>query len=235
MRNLTFRRWVAGLGGVIGLAAVLSIGWLISANGSEKALSQAIAPALPTATLSPLPTATPRPTAAPDLNEDITPPMISRANLQILRRSPRPPVMTQQEAMQVVYDHNIWPYAFGGEYKGRKITITVAYGLASFGHSTDLSGFAGYKPENLPESCRNFVGPCHIEAERCAKGQCTPTGQILERITNRPTWLLVYENIPYTGSCIPAPAICPVYAWAVFAVDEEFKTILGDIWSSGLP
>jgi len=98
--------------------------------------------------------------------------------------------------MQLVEDLGV-PFGLGGDYLGKPVTVTAAYGLGTFGHWDPVAGA--------------WIGDLHIPL----KG----TDIVLDHIEHRPMWILDYGNVVAYGSQT-------TFNHAVYAVDEETRTVL---------
>ncbi len=175
---------------------------------------------------------TPRPT-------NVVPPkvgdLINNAALHAINRGGTPiltmrvtdqaPLITQQEAQQIAFDAS-YPYAFGGNYEGREITVNAVYGLLSHGFPGDTSGLhLGDDVTPLTGPCAGWVGPCNIPVKTCRDGVCKDTGKTIPRIEQRPYWLLDYEGFHFERQACPD---CPIQVFnhAVLVVDAQDKFVL---------
>jgi hypothetical protein len=110
--------------------------------------------------------------------------------------------------MRTVYNLGL-PFAFGGTFNGKTVSLTATYGLATFG-KRNQNGL--------------WEGSVNIPIQTCnADGKCNPTGKYLDHIENRPVWILDYGNTEWPASARPcATSLCPtptVYNHSVYAVD----------------
>ncbi|HUZ02869.1 MAG TPA: hypothetical protein VMU89_21215 [Thermomicrobiaceae bacterium] len=148
---------------------------------------------------SPSPTRRPTPTAAdqptPAIGGVIALPASQSGDLTLVRTT-RSPTFSQQAAMQLVEDLGV-PFGLGGDYLGKPVTVTAAYGLGTFGHWDPVAGA--------------WIGDLHIPL----KG----TDIVLDHIEHRPMWILDYGNVVAYGSQT-------TFNHAVYAVDEETRTVL---------
>ncbi|MBN9392593.1 MAG: hypothetical protein J0I20_31450 [Chloroflexi bacterium] len=118
-----------------------------------------------------------------------------------------PPVLSETEAFQVVQNAGI-PWAFGGFYKDRRVSVSPIYGLATLGFAGDTSNIYTSKGTHPTGACANWIGPCNFPILKCNLGKCLDTGRVIERFENRPVWIIDYGNILWqnggTGSVAPA-------------------------------
>jgi len=130
-----------------------------------------------------------------------------------------PPLISQQEAMQIVADRGV-PWARGGQWQGKPVTIDTTYGLATLGQPGDTTGL--HKGDNMPliGECAGWIGLCGLQVQPCHNGACINTGKVLGRLVNRPIWLLDYGNISAVGSKGPPNN------HAVYIVDATEKFVL---------
>jgi hypothetical protein len=123
-----------------------------------------------------------------------------------LRSVSEPPLITQQQAMEIVAKD--FPWGHGGTWEGKEVTVQARYGLGSIGY----------------EGAHGWLGDLHIPL---------PSGQVLDHIENRPMWLLAYSNVPgIIASACWGCAPPPVYTHDVYAVDAQSQSI---IWLASYP
>jgi hypothetical protein len=114
--------------------------------------------------------------------------------------------------------------AFGGIIEGKMVTTYATYGLGTYGQVMDMSGFAGITPS---QGCENWAGPCNIQVEKCVRDKgCVLTGEVINKIIDRPMWLLYYDNVPYNGSGIPGQPF-PTHGRSIVSVDVETGMVFG--------
>jgi hypothetical protein len=111
------------------------------------------------------------------------------------------PLISQQEAMQAVADLGV-PWALGGEYNGKTVTVAAWYGCVSFG-----------RPGNPSQL---WPGAPTIRLK---------DGQVLDRIEYRAMWLIDYGNVvAHAAGSSATPG--PEYNHAVYAIDAQTRTVL---------
>jgi len=124
-----------------------------------------------------------------------------------LRSVTEPPLITQQQAMEIVA--KLDPWGLGGNWHGYEVTVQAWYGLGTVGRS-DAGG--------------NWLGPVNIPL--------SPV-QTLDNIKNRPIWLLAYSNVPgVIASGCPGCPEPPFYTHDVYAVDAQSESV---IWFASYP
>jgi hypothetical protein len=132
-----------------------------------------------------------------------------------IRATTSKPVISQQEAMQIIYNFTKvdWTLDKNGN-------TWAQYGLVTLGHA----GSAG-KP---------WVGPRNVTGVNCSAGKCQNSSQVLDHIEDRPMWVLDYANadIPIPG-VMPCPG-CPNTPpsgtkHVVYTIDAQTKTIMGPV------
>jgi hypothetical protein len=124
-----------------------------------------------------------------------------------LRSVSEPPLITQQQAMEIVAKD--FPWGHGGTWEGKHVTVQAWYGLGSIGYA---------------DSRGNWLGSLNIPL---------PSGQILDHIENRPMWLIAYGNVPgIIASACWGCATVPVYTHDVYAVDAQSRSV---IWLASYP
>ncbi len=135
------------------------------------------------------------------------------------------PVITQQEAQQIALDAG-YPFAMGGVYEDREVTVNAVYGLLTHGQPADTSGLRmgdGVSPVAGP--CKGWIGPCDWPVHTCRAGVCQDTGKRIGRIQNRPYWLLDYGNIiSERQACSGCPK--QTFNHVVLLVDAQDKFVL---------
>lgn len=141
------------------------------------------------------PSASPPTDDIPAVGEVIALPSSESGELTLVRTD-KLATFSEQEAMQIVHDSGV-PFGLGGEWLGRPVTVSAAYGIGTFGRP----GGPG-----LP-----WLGDRHIPL----KG----TEVILDHIENRPMWILDYDNAYAHGTQVD-------FKHAVYAVDEETRSVL---------
>lgn len=152
---------------------------------------------------------------------------INRGGAQtlVMQVTDQAPVMTLQEAQQIALDTG-YPYAFGGTYEGREITVTGVYGLLTHGAPGDTTGiYAGDGKSPLTGPCAGWVGLCNVPVQTCRAGSCQDTGKRIGRIENRPYWLLDYTGFNVERQACPT---CPkqIFNHGVIVVDAQDKFVL---------
>lgn len=174
-----------------------------NSNSPALAVGASVATATPPPTRAVVPTTTsgltiPTPSVAVG---DIIPLPAALADHQnlTLRRPATNPQLSAQDAMRLVTA----PWGMGGDYKGKKVTITATYGLATLGSRGADGKWVG-GPRNL-----------------------TIAGQVLDYIENRPMWILDYANTEFIVGGCPAPCPPPpTYTHTVYAIDEQTKILV---------
>jgi hypothetical protein len=97
-----------------------------------------------------------------------------------------------------------FPWGLAGTWDGNPITVQAWYGIGTIGD-------AWHGSQHIPLS----------------------TGETLDRIVNRPMWLLAYNNVPgIIASACWGCATPPVYTHAVYAIDGQTQSIL---WLASYP
>lgn len=151
------------------------------------------------------------PTPTPSLLTVVTPGMpvgaiinhpASRSQNLTLRHTDKAPRRSYDEILSQIKGD----WVKGGTYQGKTVSVTITFGLATFG--------------NLDTSSKTWIGARNIALYTCAPDdKCTTTGQVLDHIEDRPMWILDYKNLPFCGS-----ATCTNHG--VFAIDDETGTKL---------
>jgi hypothetical protein len=144
-----------------------------------------------------------------------------------LRVTDTAPPISAEAAMQVAQDTG-YPYALGGLYEGREVTVTARFGRLTYGRpgdTTGLHGADGVSP--LTGACAGWIGPCNWPVQTCHAGQCSRTDKVIPRIENRPYWILDYANVIGPGGvgCDGCPEP-PVHNHTVLIVDALDKFVL---------
>ena len=113
-----------------------------------------------------------------------------------------PPVIPVEQVLRAIADIGV-PWALGGQWNGKDVTITPYYGLATFGRP-GLNG--------VWEGDRNIP---------------LPNGEVLDHSENRPMWIVDYGNTEFlAGGCPDCPEP-PKYNHSVYAVDAA----TGQVWT----
>ncbi len=187
MRSKRFRHTSLIELAILSLIVVVLAGAGIAAefNGSERANPGSATP----------PSASPRTETTPAVGEVIALPSSESGELTLVRTD-KPAAFSQQEAMRIVRDSGV-PFGLGGEWLGRPITVSAAYGLGTFGRPGG-PGLPWLGDRNIP-----------------LKG----TDVVLDHIENRPMWILDYDNAYAHGTQVD-------FKHAVYAVDEETRSVL---------
>lgn len=173
----------------------------------------------PTSNYTPVPLVTtpppprkPPPTSLPFPVEELVPlptELKDVSNL-IMRRAGKASLLSENDALQAVSNMGV-PFVKGGQYLGKTVTIKSYYGLVTIGSPNSKGEWVG--------------GPVNIPLQTCsASNQCTPTGKVLDRIENRPMWLLDYGNVAFKTSGIAGPPYH--HNHSAYLVDEETKKVL---------
>jgi hypothetical protein len=115
------------------------------------------------------------PTATPAIGEIINIPSAVRGDLTV-RRTDIAPLISQQEAQQVLKDYGII-WAFEDTQSIPSVTLLATYGLVTQGRPT-------------PDG-KDWIGNRNIRLSN---------GTILPYIENRPMWILDYGNVAVQGS-----------------------------------
>ncbi|MBN9391787.1 MAG: hypothetical protein J0I20_27375 [Chloroflexi bacterium] len=158
-------------------------------------------------TLSPVtgtsPIATPTPGLFPTITNGPEYPAIFAEEGIFIRPASGKPLVSRETAFQamtsrsqgpiptIISDHEIVT-------DGQTTLYTAYYGLVTVGYRGPNGLWAG-----------SFL---NIPVENCTvKGDCTPTGEVLDHLENRPMWLFDFEvDIPIGGvTCPPAGTPCP--------------------------
>ncbi|MCG8349501.1 MAG: hypothetical protein MI924_17180 [Chloroflexales bacterium] len=212
----------------IAVAAIVSILMRRHTDSTYAAVAQATDPSITALSVTPL--------KEGDLIQDIAidafnpphqPPNLS------LRFTNATPLITQQEAMQVVRDLGV-VWGLGGDFQGKPVTIRALYGQLTLGQPGDTSGLHTGDNRQLSAECVGWVGPCNVPINRCIEGNCQDTGRVITRIENRLYWIIDYGNtIMYQGGCPMCPEQEP-YNHTVYAVDAQEKFVLM-VWGYTAP
>lgn len=155
-----------------------------------------------TPAISVLPTSSPLATPTPAVTSPVSPLIInnptnivvgeviqlpdqlySRGGGFTLRRTDKLPVLSVDQAL----DYNAGaPWERGGLWNGEQVSVTVTFGSGSLGSlQADGSWHASFNPPEF--TCT-------------ALRKCTPTGKTLQRVENRPMWVIDYEGLRDCGS-----------------------------------
>ena len=126
--------------------------------------------AVPTAVTTLLPTKV----ATPVPGEVIILPASGPGDLTLIATDILPSI-TQQQAMQAVYDMGV-PWGLGDSYEGKTPVISATFGLATFGSQAPDGQWVGLR--NIP----------------------LPSGEMLDHIESRPVWIVDYGNTVAYGS-----------------------------------
>jgi hypothetical protein len=118
------------------------------------------------------------------------------ANAVTLVRTDGLPIITQEQAMQVVTDIGV-PWGKGGTWEKGPVNVHALYGLATFGGRG--SGGIWQGERNIP----------------------LPSGEILDHIELRPMWIIDYGNTTFAAGGCPECPEPPDYNHSVYAVDAE--------------
>ena len=190
---------------VVGLVSAKPVGSL-STPATDQGATASVAAAQVVGTVAPVPaTATPVPaTATPAAGEAIPLPaaLSTPAGLSLIRAAV-PPAISQQAAMQAIADQWGVPWALGGQWEGKPVTVQAWYGLATFGEpNRNGKGWIGYQ---------------NIRLE---------TGEVLDHIENRPVWIIDYGNTVFHSAGCPGCPPPPKYNHTVYAVDVLTGTVM---------
>lgn len=113
-----------------------------------------------------------------------------------LRRTDSEPPISQNEAMEAVYDLGV-PWGRGDDWERGPVTVDAHYGLATFGEQGNDEVWLG--PRNVP----------------------LPSGEVLDHVEERPMWIIDYGNTVFHASGCPDCAEPPDYDHTVYAIDAE--------------
>jgi hypothetical protein len=128
----------------------------------------------------------------------------------IMRRASKASILSENDALQAVSNMGV-PFAKGGQYFGKTVTIKSYYGLVTKGSRNSKGEWVG--------------GPINIQLQTCSSSnQCTPTGKVLDRIENRPMWVVDYGNVAFRTSGIGGTPYS--HNHAAYLIDEETKEVL---------
>lgn len=137
----------------------------------------------------------------------ITHPAIEANKMLKVKSTSIPSALSQIEALQVVHNAGI-PWALGGLYNNKTVTITSIYGLATLGFAGDTSNIYTAQGTHPSGNCANWFGPCDFPISSCNLGKCVDTGRVIDRFENRPMWIIDYGNTLWqnggSGSAAPA-------------------------------
>jgi hypothetical protein len=125
------------------------------------------------------------------------------------------PVISQQEAMQIVYNFTKADWALG-----KNGGTWAQYGLVTLGSA----GSTG-KP---------WIGPRNVSGLNCSADKCQRSSQVFDHIEDRPMWVLDYTS---TDIAVPGVMPCPGCpntpssgtGHAVYTIDVQTKTIMGPV------
>jgi hypothetical protein len=206
---------------MIGTIGVLTVVWLVSAKpvgttstpATDQGATASVAAAQMVGTVAPVPatatpvpaTATPVPaTATPAVGEVIPLPADLKmcADLSLVRAAV-PPAISQQAAMQAIADQWGVPWALGGQWEGKPVTVQAWYGLATFGEPN--------------RNGQGWIGDRNIRLI---------TGEVLDHIENRPVWIIDYGNTVFHAAGCPGCPPPPKYNPTVYAVDVLTGTVM---------
>ena len=229
--------------GLIGLLCVLVLGVIAFANtnvspntsatepavngvATQATLSKALVTTLTASTLS----ATDEVAVGQAYNRPYSLPPL---HIKVVRAA-NPPLITQQTALQVLYNYfGKTQWLLGkGDIKsdtGEPITVEATYGLVTEGVAGPNGSWGG--------------GDANIHLAKCTiEGVCTFTGEILDHFENRPMWVLVYTGIHedthggISPECRAQPTVtpCPTVGLGpnhhVYLVDAQTLQFFDGSW-----
>lgn len=119
-----------------------------------------------------------------------------------LIRADAQPVNSQEQIMRAIADLGV-PWALGGEWNGKTVTIQAYYGLATQGRP-GVNGMPWEGVLNIP----------------------LPNGVMLDRIENRAMWIIDYGNTEFADSGCPDCAAQPKKNHSVYLIDDATAAVL---------
>ena len=159
---------------------------------------------------------------------------LSRHTNLSLRFTKAAPLITQQEAMQVVRDSGV-VWGLGGDFQDKPVTVRALYGQLTLGRPEDTLGLdTGDNQQALSSECAGWVGPCNVPVKRCIEDNCQNTGKVINRIENRPYWIIDYGNTIISHSGCPTCLAQAPYNHTVYAIDAQEKFVLM-VWGYTAP
>lgn len=105
-------------------------------------------------------------------------------------------VISPEEALQILYNSR-FPAIYTGSTNGYPFNVDLIYGLGTVGETIPYRQITSTNGVKVPENCKTWSGPCNYPLETCSSLTCKPSGEVLERIENRPMWIV---NITISGS-----------------------------------
>ena len=112
----------------------------------------------------------------------------------VLRSTTTAPLISQQEAQQVIADAGV-SWAFGGQVAGKTVTVDAVHGLGTIGQPGSTDKLALPDGSHPTGACQGWLGICNYPVKKCINGTCTATGQVIDRFQDRPMWVIHYANL----------------------------------------
>ncbi len=129
------------------------------------------------------------------------PAVTSGPNDLILIGTADPPLLSALDAQNILADTGIYWALSGNFVDGTPVTITAIHGLATSGFAVDPTKIGN----TGPGGCVGWLGPCNYPVYRCMNrtqpgSMCMPTGEIIPRFENRPSWVIDIGGASFVGS-----------------------------------
>ena len=134
----------------------------------------------------------------------------------MLRRSADAPIISLPEALQALHGQgDAWTP--GQQYDGKIVKLMAAYGLVDLGYLDSKGAYYGSR---------------NIRLKTCdSSGKCSDSDTVLDKVENRPMWVLDFSNATMQVLAPPAdnsqPVACtpaPDFNHSLYVIDAATRT-----------